>query len=91
LNVEKNLLLAKQTQVYAEKTRGPGIKVTQKMHEKKNEMLPVAFVGSLNKTHAVLYSNIADVHEIEVRDVRTLKFVYSSENFPIIIVHHDCL
>jgi len=59
LNAEKKLLLSKQTQVYAEKTRGLGIKVTQKMHE-KNEMPPVTFVGSLNKTHAVfvLYSKL---------------------------------
>jgi len=34
-------------------------------------MLPVTFVGSLYKTHAVLFSKIADVHGIEVRDVRT--------------------
>jgi len=48
--------------------------VTQKIHE-KNEMLPVPLVGSLYKTHAVLCSEIADVHGIEVHDVRTWKFV----------------
>jgi len=34
-------------------------------------MLPAAFVGSLCKIHAVLWSKIADVHEIEVNDVPT--------------------
>ena len=48
-----------------------GIKVTQKIHQKKNEMLLVTFAGSLYKTHAVLCSKIADVREIEVHDVRT--------------------
>jgi len=33
LNVRKVLLFAKQTQVRAEKTRGAGIEVTQKLHE----------------------------------------------------------
>jgi len=33
LNVGKVLLLEKQTQVHAEKTRGAGIEVTQKLHE----------------------------------------------------------
>jgi len=32
LNVGKVVLLAKQTQVQAEKTRGAGIEVTQKLH-----------------------------------------------------------
>ena len=64
--LEKKLLLGKQTQAHAKKTRGTGIEVTQ-----KNEMLPVTFVGSLYKTHAALCSKIADVHGIEVHDVRT--------------------
>jgi len=33
LNVEKVLLLAKQTQAHAEKTRGAGLEVTQKLYE----------------------------------------------------------
>jgi len=33
LNVGKVLLLAKQTQVHAEETRGTGIKMTQRQHE----------------------------------------------------------
>jgi len=33
LNVGKISLLAKQTQVHAEKTRGAGSEVTQKLHE----------------------------------------------------------
>jgi len=45
LIVEKNLLLAKQTQVRAEKTRGASIKVTQKYMNKtkccQQPMLPV--------------------------------------------------
>jgi len=44
-NVGKVLLLAKQTQVHAEKTRGAGIEVTQN-YAKKHEMPPVTFVGS---------------------------------------------
>ena len=49
---------------------GASTKATQKC-TKKNEMLQVSFVGSLYKTHAVLCSKIADVHGIEVHDVRT--------------------
>jgi len=56
LNVGKVLLLAKQTQVYAEKTRGSGIEVTQKYTEKP-EMPPVTFVGNLCKINAVLFEN----------------------------------
>jgi len=52
------------------KTRGAGIKVT-KNSRKKNEMLPVTFVGSPYKMHSGLCSKIADVHGIEVPDVRT--------------------
>jgi len=70
LNVGKVLLLAKQTQVHAEKTRGAGLEVTQN-YTKKLEMPPVNFVGSLCQIHAVLCSKIADVHGIEVHDVRT--------------------
>jgi len=46
------LLIAKQTRVCAEKTRGgrhKSVKVTQKIHE-KNEMLPLTFAGCLYKT-----------------------------------------
>jgi len=51
------------------KTRGAGIVVTQN-YTKKREM-PVTFLGSLCKIHAVLCSKIADVHGIEVHYVRT--------------------
>ena len=43
--------------------------VTQN-YTKKSEMPPVSFVGILCKIHAVLYSKVADPH-----DVRTWKFV----------------
>ena len=45
-------------------------------------MSPVTFVGSLCKIHAVglLCSKIADVHGIDVHDVRTWTFVYFREN-----------
>jgi len=33
LNVGKVLLLAKQTHIHAEKSRGAGLEVTQKLHE----------------------------------------------------------
>jgi len=69
LNVRKVLLLAKQTQVHAEKTCGAGMEVTQN-YTKKPEMPLVTFVGSLRKIHAILCSKTADVH-----DVRTWKFV----------------
>ena len=39
-------------------------------------MPPATFVGSLCKIYAVLYSKIADLHGIEIYDVRTWKFVY---------------
>ena len=74
LNVGKVLLLAKQAQVHAEKTCGAGIEVTQ-IYTKKPEMSPITYAGSLCKIHAVLCSKIADVHGIEVRDLRTWKFV----------------
>jgi len=48
---------------------------------RKNEMLPVTFVGSLYKAHAVLRSKIADVHGKEVHDVWTWKFVWFRKNF----------
>ena len=46
-------------------------------------MSPVTFVGSLCKIHAegLLCSKIADVHGIEVHDVRTWKFVYFRKIF----------
>jgi len=72
LNVGKVLLLAKQTQVHAEKTRVAGSEVTN--YTKKPEMQPVTFVVSLCKLYAVgliLCSKIADVHGIEVNDVLT--------------------
>jgi len=62
-NVRKILLLAKQTQVHAEKNRGASIEVAQN-YTKKPEMPPVIFVGSLCKIHAVLCSKIADVHDV---------------------------
>ena len=70
MKVGKVLLLAKQAQVHAEKTRGAGVEVTQS-YSKKPEMLPETFDGSLCKTHAVTCSKIVDVHGIEVHDVRT--------------------
>jgi len=51
-------------------------------------MTAVTFVVSLCKLYAVglmLRSKIADVHGIEVHDVRTWKFVFFSENFRIFI------
>jgi len=69
LNIGKVLLLAKQTQLHAEKkTRGAGIEVAH--YTKKPEMPPVTFVGSLCKIHALLCSTTADIHEIEVYDIR---------------------
>jgi len=64
--------------------RWAGIEVTQN-YAKKPEMLPVTFVGSLCKTHAVFCSKIADVHGIEVHDVRTLKFVYFQKIFRFLL------
>jgi len=63
LNVRKLLLLAKQTQVHAEKMREAGIEVTQN-YTKKPEMPPITFVGILCKIRAVLCSKIADVHDV---------------------------
>jgi len=53
-------------------------------------MLPVTFVGSLYKTHDVLCSKIADVHGIEVHDVRTSRFVFFGK-CPIFVTHRDYL
>jgi len=63
LTIRKVLLLAKQTQVHAEKTRGGVIEVTQD-YTNKPEMPLVTFVGSLCKIHAVLRSKTADVHDV---------------------------
>jgi len=40
-------------------------------YTKKNEILPVTFVGSLYKAHAVFCSKIANVDGIEVHEIRT--------------------
>jgi len=57
-------------------------------------MLPVTFVGGLYKTHAVLCSKIADVHGIEVHNVRTWKCVYFPKIFRflshITLVYSKC-
>jgi len=63
LNVRKVLLLEKQAQVHAEKTRWAGIEVTQN-YTKKPEMPPLTFVGSLCKIHHLLFSKTADVHDV---------------------------
>jgi len=63
LNVRNLLLLAKQTQVHTEETHGVSMEVTQN-YTKKPEMPPVTFVGSLCKIHALLFSKIADVHDV---------------------------
>ena len=52
-------------------------------------MSPVTFVGSLCTILAILCSKIADVHGIEVHDVRTRKFIYFRKNFPIFIEEHQ--
>jgi len=64
LNVRKDLLLAKQTHVHAEKTRWAGIDVTQN-YTKKPEMPQITFVGGLCKIHHLLFSKIADVHDVQ--------------------------
>ena len=48
-------------------------------------MPPVTFVGSLCKIHAELCSKIADVHGIEVHNVRTWKFVYIRKTFRFLL------
>ena len=63
MNVQNVLLLAKQTQVHTEETRGVGMEVTQN-HTKKPEMQPVTFVVSPCKIHGLLFSKIADVHDV---------------------------
>jgi len=79
LNVLRLLLLAKQTQVHAEKMRGAGIEVTQN-YTKKSEMPPITFVGILCKIRAVLCSKTADVH-----DVRNWKLVYFRKIFRFLL------
>jgi len=63
LNVRKVLLFAKQTQDHAEKTRGAGIEVKQN-YTKKPAMPRIILVASLCKIHALLYSKLADVHDV---------------------------
>jgi len=63
LNVRNVLLLAKQKRVHTEETRGVGMGVSQN-YTKKPEMPPITFVGSLCKIHALLFSKIADVHDV---------------------------
>jgi len=77
------LLLAKQAQVHAKKTRGAGIVVTQ-IYTKKPEMPPVTFAGSLCKIHPILCSKIAVVHGIEVHDIGLENFFVFGK-FPIFI------
>jgi len=61
--IPKVWLLATQTQVHDEKTRRSGIEVTQN-YTNKPGMPAVTFVGSLCKIHALLFSKIADVHDV---------------------------
>jgi len=79
--VGKVLLLAKQTQVHVEKKRLEQAWNWHKNYTKKAEMPRVTFVGSLCKIYAVLCSKIADVHGIEVHDLRTWKYVYFRKFF----------
>ena len=57
LNVRNVLLLAKQTQVHTEETRGVGMEVAQN-YTKKPEMPPVTFVVSLCKIHALVFRKL---------------------------------
>ena len=59
---------------------------------KKRRIVPelivtVTFFRSLCKIHAVLCSKIADVHGIEVNDVRAWKFVYFRKIFRFLLHH----
>ena len=60
---ENFYLLEKQTQVHAEETRGAGMEVAQN-YTKKPEIPTVTFVGSLCTIHALLFSKIADIHDV---------------------------
>jgi len=64
--------------------------VTQKIHEKKRNAVSNLCWQSVQDP-CLLCSKIADVHGIEVHDVRTWKFVFFSEKFPIFITQRDFL
>jgi len=57
LIVEKNLLLAKQTNVRSEKTSGAGIKVTQKIHEKKRNAVSNLCCQSVQDPCRIVFEN----------------------------------
>ena len=65
MNVEKFLMIKKQTQVLAEETRGVGTEMALKMHE-KNEIPPTNIFGNLYYSHAVWSSKIAELQGKEV-------------------------
>jgi len=81
LNVEKVLLLAKQTQVHAEKRAGQE-KKWHKNYTKKHEMASVTFlvVCATARPWRIVFK-IEDVHGIELHDVRSWKFVYFRKIF----------
>jgi len=71
LIVEKTFIISKTNTGPRGKNAWGRHKSDTKNTQMRTEILPVTFVGSLYKTHAVLCSKIADVHGIEVPDVRT--------------------
>jgi len=83
LNVGKIFILAKQTQVHAEKTRGAGLEVTQKLHEE-----------TWNATSKFCWQFVQDLCRIVLEHCRCswnrsswrsdLKMNFS-ENFPVFI------
>ena len=48
-------------------------------------MPPATSVGGLCEIHAVLCSKIADVHEVELHDFRTWKFVYFGKHYRLLL------
>jgi len=89
LNVSKVLLLAKQTQVHAKKTRGAGIDVTQKVHhETWNANLCWQCVQAFAMPCRIAFENCrCSWNRSSWRS--DFKICLFSVNFPIFIAHHQ--
>jgi len=86
-NVGKVLLLAKQTQVHAEKTRRAGIEVTQKLHEETWNALSNLCWQSVQDPCRIVFENCrCSWNRSSWRS--DSKICLLSENFPIFIAQH---
>ena len=83
MECRKRFIFSKTNKCPGRKTIGTRLELAQNLHEETWNA--VTFVGSLHKIHAVLYSKIADVHGVELHDVRTWNFFYLRNISPFLL------